>query len=209
MIQKRNKPFGPKLPYCFIIWGISDSGKDTVYNLINEQLPTVNIKLSQPCKDTLEKWLNLSEGSLNDKNFRTKFVTNIITGKQEDYTYDDILVRAFKAWNDMVPGGWLTVGYIAKIITDEQNPWFLKKNIAFTDVRRHCELEMIKQLADKFNLVFIHVAGRGTQKSSDKELKVKDFMFIDNMYWILNTLDVNIDQLESKVQRVLSKLNEE
>lgn len=196
---KRNK-----LPYCFIIWGYSDSGKDEVYKLINKHLSTENIKLSQPCKDILEKWLNLPEGSLNDKDFRTKFVTNTITGKQEDYTYDDILVRAFKAWNDMVPGGWLTVGYIG------QGLYLLgNKNLAFTDIRRHVELELIKKAFDYYNLVFINVYGRGTQKSSDKELRVEDFMFIDNMYWITNTPDVTIDELESKVQKMLSKLSEE
>ena len=60
------------LPFCFIIWGYSNSGKDTTYSLINKYLPTENIKLSQPCKDTLERWLSLQTGSLNDKDFRSK-----------------------------------------------------------------------------------------------------------------------------------------
>lgn len=199
---KRNKPF------CFIIWGYSDSGKDTVYNLINKHFPTTNIKLSQPCKDILEKWLGLPESSLNDKEFRQKQVVNTITGYQEDYTYDDLLVKAFAAWNLMTPGGWLTVGYIGQVLTNP-NYSYLTSNIAFTDVRRHSELDMIKlQLANHYNLVFIHVVGRGNQKSSDKELTKEDFSFINNMYEILNTSNVTIVQLESKVQRVLSKLSE-
>ena len=195
---KRNKPF------CFIIWGYSDSGKDTVYNLINKHLPTENIKLSQPCKDTLEKWLGLPEGSLNDKEFRQKQVVNTITNYQEDYTYDDLLVKAFDAWNLMTPGGWLTVGYIGQVLTNP-NYSYLTSNIAFTDVRRHSELDMIKlQLANHYNLVFIHVVGRGTQKSSDKELTVEDFSFIKKQYTLYNSFEIDEEELENRVKTLIN-----
>lgn len=190
-------------PYCFIIWGISDSGKDTVYKLINKYLPTTNIKLSQPCKDILEKWLNIPEGSLNDKNFRPKLVTNTITGQQEDYTYDDLLVKAFDAWNLMTPGGWLTVGYIGQVLTNP-NYSYLTSNIAFTDVRRYSEISMIKQLANKFNLVFIHVLGRGTQKLSDKELTKEDFSFIKKQYTLYNSSEVDKEELENRVKTLIN-----
>lgn len=198
-------------PYCFIIWGISDSGKDTVYKLINKHLPTTdNIKASQPCKDIFEKWLNLPKDSLNDKDFRSKQVVNTITGQSEDYTYDDLLVRAFKAWNDMVPGGWLTVGYVGKVITDKQNPYYLNRNIAFTDVRRHSELDMIKlKLTDKYNLVFIHVLGRGTLKESDKELTKEDFSFIKEQYTLYNSPELDEEELEYRVKTLLDYLSED
>lgn len=197
---KRNKPF------CFIIWGYSDSGKDTVYNLINKHFPTTNIKLSQPCKDILEKWLGLPESSLNDKEFRQKQVVNTITGYQEDYTYDDLLVKAFAAWNLMTPGGWLTVGYIGQVLTNP-NYSYLTSNIAFTDVRRHSELDMIKlQLANHYNLVFIHVVGRGNQKSSDKELTKEDFSFIKEQYTLYNSFDVDEEELENRVKTLINSV---
>lgn len=198
------KPSERTLPFCFIIWGYSDSGKDTVYNLINKHLPTTNIKLSQPCKDTLEKWLGLPEGSLNDKEFRQKQVVNTITSYQEDYTYDDVLVKAFDAWNLMTPGGWLTVGYIGQVLTNP-NYSYLTSNIAFTDVRRHSELDMIKlQLANHYNLVFIHVVGRGTQKSSDKELTVEDFSFIKEQYTLYNSFEIDEKELENRVKTLIN-----
>lgn len=197
---KRNKPF------CFIIWGYSDSGKDTVYNLINKHFPTTNIKLSQPCKDILEKWLGLPESSLNDKEFRQKQVVNTITGYQEDYTYDDLLVKAFAAWNLMTPGGWLTVGYIGQVLTNP-NYSYLTSNIAFTDVRRHSELNMIKlKLVNHYNLVFIHVVGRGVQKSSDKELTVEDFSFIKEQYTLYNSFDVDEEELENRVKTLINSV---
>ena len=190
------------LPFCFIIWGYSNSGKDTTYSLINKYLPTENIKLSQPCKDTLERWLSLPTGSLNDKDFRSKQVVNTITGELEDYTYTDLLVRAFDAWNLMVPWGWLTVGYVKDNLPNNTN-------LAFTDIRRHSELEMIKlHLAHQYNLVFIHLEGRGKAETSDRELIKDDFSFIKDPYTLYNPPEIDIKRLDHRVKTLVEYLVE-
>jgi hypothetical protein len=201
-----------KLPYCFIIWGYSDSGKDTVFKLLEKHIPDLqNIKWVAPAKRMLEEWLQIPVGSLDDKDFRknTK-VRNTVTEELESRTYDDLIVESFHAWEYLTPGGWLTVGHVVDQLITNYISSGSEFDIAFTDTRKPIELEAIKtKLAAHYNLVFINVVGRGEQKSSDKFLTIEDFMFIDNMYWILNTSDVTLDELESKVKRILSNLNKE
>jgi len=204
---KRNKP------YCFIIWGYSDSGKDTVYSLLQKHIPELqNIKWVAPAKRMLEDWLQIPVGSLDDKSFRkyTK-VKNTVTEELESRTYGDLIVSSFHAWEHLTPGGWLTVGHVVDQLLTNYIGKDSRFDIAFTDTRKPIELEAIKtKLACHYNLVFINIVGRGEQKSSDKFLSVEDFMFIDNMYWIFNTPDVTLDELESKVKRILNNLlNEE
>lgn len=197
---KRNKP------YCFIIWGYSDSGKDTVFKLLEKHIPDLqNIKWVAPAKRMLEEWLQIPVNSLDDKDFRNNTkIKNTVTGEIESRTYGDLIVDSFHAWEYLTPGGWLTVGHVVDQLIGNTF------NIAFTDTRKPIELEAIKtKLAAYYNLVFINVVGRGEQKSSDKFLTIEDFMFIDNMYWILNTPNITLNELESKVKRILSNLNEE
>jgi hypothetical protein len=203
---KRNKK-----PYCFIIWGYSDSGKDTIFELLQKHIPNLqNIKWVAPAKRILEEWLQIPVGSLDDKDFRknTK-VKNTVTRELESRTYDDLIVESFHAWEHLTPGGWLTVGHVVDQLLTNYIGKDSGFNIAFTDTRKPIELEAIKtKLAAHYNLVFINVVGRGEQKSSDKSLTVEDFMFIDNMYWVFNTIDVTLDELDFKVKRILNNLNE-
>jgi hypothetical protein len=194
------------LPFCFIIWGVSDSGKDTVCKVINKHITVHNIKWVSLAKRTLETWLQIPEYSLDDKEFRQSTqVRNTVTGELEDRTYDDLIVGSIDGWELIAPGGWLTVGNIIKLVLDH----YLGHNIAFTDTRKPIELTAIKTHLEKhYKLVFIHVLGRGTQKSSDTWVTLKDFNFIEERYTINNPKELTKEGLEIRVKSLLEYLNE-
>lgn len=196
-----------KKPYCFIIWGISDSGKDTVYKLINKHITTHNIKWTSLAKRTLETWLQIPDNSLDDKQFRQNtYVKNTVTNESENRTYDDLIVGSIDAWEHIAPGGWLTVGNTTQFVLDH----YLGHNIAFTDTRKLIELTAIKtHLAQHYNLVLIHIEGRGIQKSSDTWVTKEDFSFIKEQYILYNSPEVNEEKLKHKVKTLLDDLTED
>jgi hypothetical protein len=172
----------------FIVWSDkSDAGKDTVAELLSELVPLTIVKFSRAFKTPLEDWLGLDRGSLDDKEFRVKPVVNPVTGNLESFTYNDLMYNFFHVFKSLYPGG----NYLVPGAT---------KN----DCRNQTELELLKLL--DYELVLLHIDGRGETKSTDLDIKLDDWSFVPTQYYIDNS--GTIEELRDKVRKIVEDLYE-
>lgn len=186
----------------YVLVGVSGAGKDTTAEIIQRQLyATVNVKFSQPMKDAFEQWLGLERGFLNtDK--RNLYVLNQVTGERENFTYHDLMIRAWKSWREIYPS--LTVGYVYRNCLTELT---YSKNVSliFSDVRNKEEMQAVRLLKEKTNtpICFIILEGRGDAKESDAYCNtLKNYeSFMGERYVIDNPGTIN--ELEQAVIAIL------
>jgi hypothetical protein len=189
--------------YLFIVSGVSGSGKDTVYELLNEIVPCRNIKFSSPCKRMVEDWLDLPNESLNDNNFKSQHVINPVNNKRESFTYLDMLIEAYHCWDKMYPGGYLSVGKIKKTI--EEDVWDL--NLCFTDVRKDSEIELIQSIQHNYDktILFTVNGDRGNKLSTDGNTNIYKIIF-DDIFELRNNRTTLKRELKEDLQRYLEKV---
>jgi hypothetical protein len=125
--------------------GRSKCGKDTVSGIIlRKYYPSEIIKFARPFKKVFENWLGLLPYSLDKQDYKNTLVTNPLNGKEENFTYGELMVRAYKAWDDIYPGGALTTGYVYEQIVNKVLNG--RSSVVLNDVRKQCEVDVIKQL---------------------------------------------------------------
>jgi hypothetical protein len=188
----------------FIVWSDkSDAGKDTVAELLSELVPLTIVKFSRAFKTPLEDWLGLDRGSLDDKEFRIKPVVNPVTGNLESFTYNDLMYNFFHVFKSLYPSGnYLVPGATKNVINS------IIGNVAIVDCRVDCrnqtELELLKLL--EYELVLLHVDGRGETKSTDLDIKLDDWSFVPTQYYIDNS--GTMAELRDKVRKIVEDLYE-
>ena len=187
-------------PYIYIAYGVSDSGKDTVASLLNKFSPCQNIKFTECWKRAFEEWLCIPKYSLDDKAFRIKKVINTVTGKEEDYTYNDVMYRWYHQLKEVIPGEWLYAGYLANKLQH------LVTSICITDLRKSIEIDVLNKLSESYELVLLNVKGRGKAVSTDNNLDLSK-LNCTNVFSIDNSKSITLDQLSSQIQYVVDKLN--
>ncbi len=185
--------------YVFVLNAPSSGGKDLVYNIINNFLPCENIKFAQPCKTAFEQWLNLEPGDLNQQKIKGQLAVNPITGETEDFSYGEILVNAYWAWDNIYP--WLTIGHVWRRIQDNTN------NLVFTDIRKDTEILAVNKYIEKVQpstVVLIDIVGRGVVKSVDDNANIMGIKHT-HYYLMSNFEDTTKQMLESDVVYILKQ----
>jgi len=181
-----------------IVWSDrSDAGKDTVADFLCEfNSSFTKIKISREFKGTLEHWLDIPVGSLDDKDFRKQQVVNTVTGEKLCFDYNHFMVQMFVQFKQLPGGNFLIPGAAKKTIMNTPG------NKVVVDVRSPIELTMLKQLKTTHELILLQVTGRGIQRDSDKDIKVTDFVFVDRMFVINNGSEISIADLKNKVSEI-------
>lgn len=147
----------------FVILGLSGAGKDTIAELLIKHRRTrcYNLKWSALAKTTLAQWYDVAEEYFTDPVKRTEQVPG------ENFTYLDVLVKAYHAWQEIDPKLTVrpTVKHIKTIISTS--------DIIYTDTRSLAEAEAIAQLAHEHFTHVIHVFGSAIEyrQSSDRMLE--------------------------------------
>jgi len=187
-------------PYIFIAYGVSDCGKDTVASLLDKFTSCQNIKFTECWKRAFETWLCIPKYSLDDKAFRVKPVVNTVTGIEEDYTYNDIMYRWYHQMEVIIPDSWMFAGYLANKLQT------LFISVCITDLRKPIEIDVLNKLSDKYELVVLHIKGRGKAASTDGNLDI-DKLNCTKVFTIDNSKNITLEELFSQIQYVVDKLN--
>jgi hypothetical protein len=155
-----------------IITGASGSGKDTLASGLG--LPVV--KFASPFKRAFESFMCLPYGFL-DTSRRNDRVIDPVTGVTLDLTYLDVMVNAFKVWEQIHPRG-LTLAAVEKA-------WQGLPLFSITDLRKPIEVEFILSRFKQDEILHFRLLGRGNILESDVHLGATLKAF-DNLYYIDN-----------------------
>lgn len=145
----------------YVVFGLSGAGKDTVYELLRDELGSencVNVKFSGLMKCTFEEWYGVPAGSFDDREFRERFVPG------RNVTYLDVMVKAYHAWDEIDPA--LTVRPTERLIRQHLESGV---NVVVTDCRKHTEAESLVAVGYEYGVEVVYVYGRvgEMRKSSD------------------------------------------
>lgn len=196
--EKESKELKPKL--VLVITGVSGSGKDTIASYLTGQYWFRNVKFSGETKRHIEDCLCLPEGSMDDREFRTKLVRNPITGENESFTYLDILIQEYR-YRVSSATPWLTV------LATGEKILFGTQPVAITDTRSPWEAKSLRSLERKNQICLKHIRvyGRGVALESDEYL-TKNEEILPVQYFInnrstLTELHENIDVMLHSINR--------
>jgi hypothetical protein len=125
---------------AIVILGPSRSGKDTTFGVLCKTLevPLVNIKFSGPMKRVLEYMYVLPEGSMEDPGTRASEVPGL-----PGVTFLDLMVRCYHAWPLMDPR--MGMERSKEDVRVAQDSGVIP---VFTDVRKDCEAQYIRESFD-------------------------------------------------------------
>jgi hypothetical protein len=105
----------------------------------------------------------------------------------------------FHVFKSLYPGGnYLVPGATKNVINS------IIGNVAIVDCRNQTELELLKLL--DYELVLLHIDGRGETKSTDLDIKLDDWSFVPTQYYIDNS--GTIEELRDKVRKIVEDLYE-
>jgi hypothetical protein len=145
------------MTHILLITGLSDAGKDSV--ALRLGLPIV--KFAAPMKRTFEDYLQLPQGALDDKEFRLQKVRCPISGKPLNYSYLDLMIKAYRAWDNIEPG--LSLPKVKSVIDQHAT-------VAITDCRKVVEARF---LMHNYPLItHVRVVGRGIRLESDDNFEL-------------------------------------
>lgn len=184
----------------FLCWSpASDAGKDLVADILNEEINVTKIKFSRAFKTPLETWLGIAYGSLDNKEFRKTKVINPVTGLEESFDHNELMYDFFHKFKTLYPtGNYLVPGATKSTILNT------KGHISIVDLRNQTELELLKKLKNKYKIVLLYIFGRGTQQSTDKDISLEDFTFVDSSFFIDNSAEVDLNYLKNQVKNCIS-----
>lgn len=197
--------------YMFVVYSPkSRVGKDTVANIICERLLYCDVvKFASTFKRTFEEWLGLMLGELDEPAVKNSFVVNPVTNEKEDFTYIDLMVRAYKYWDDIYPGGWLTVGKTYEQLLENFIDNIIPKHVILTDVRKQCEVEIIRRVSNLYRTVLITIepGERGVKLESDGNIEIDDGLIPYYKRWVIhNDSLMSLEQLEVSVNTIIDSL---
>jgi hypothetical protein len=187
-----------------IVGGYSGAGKDLFSSYLVEALTEKQervqiVKFSRPLKDLVEQSYNLQTNSLDYESAKDEYVTHPVSGKFMDYTYRDILIRAFKVWDEIVPDGSFTLGLVKRSIKPHTN-------LIFNDVRKQCEVELIKSLANihSYELIYVPIKGnRGVKLESDGGVNYNECIF-KRIHAVTNHKSTSTQTLQSIAEKIIN-----
>lgn len=160
-----------KRPTLYVVFGKSGAGKDTVGDWLTENKGTTGIKFAAPGKRALEFMMQIPEGSMDDRVFRSQ-VAPFMQGR----TYLEVLVDFWKHRELVIGDELFTAQTYSKLLELSSN----SKDVCITDARNLEEGEAIWKLVEAgcFSLELMLVS-RGKSKRLASDIHQLD---------ILNTL---------------------